>query len=57
MDKDVLVDELLCSNNPEVFVEVNGVVYPVHDVQDTSQGTIIIVDTFQETRSLYPAYG
>lgn len=36
----------------EVFVEVNDVVHKVHEVQDTSQGVILIVDPDQEEREM-----
>jgi hypothetical protein len=35
-----------------VFVEVNGVVHEIHEVQDTSQGAILIVDSDQEEREM-----
>lgn len=45
----------LCMEN-EVFVEMNGVVHKVHEVQDTSQGIILIVDTDQEEREMRGYY-
>lgn len=41
----------LCMENG-VFVEMNGVVHEVHEVQDTSQGVVLIVDTDQEEREM-----
>jgi hypothetical protein len=46
-----MADLDLCMDG-EVFVEVNGVVHEVHEVQDTSQGTILIVDPDQEDRAM-----
>jgi quercetin dioxygenase-like cupin family protein len=46
-----MADLDLCMDG-DVFVEVNGVVHEVHEVQDTSQGTILIVDPDQEDRDM-----
>jgi quercetin dioxygenase-like cupin family protein len=46
-----MADLDLCMEG-DVFVEVNGVVHEVHEVQDTSQGTILIVDADQEDRAM-----
>lgn len=47
-----LMDDLELCRSDEVFVEVNGVVHPIHQVQDTSQGVILVVDTDEEEREL-----
>jgi hypothetical protein len=52
MNQQELMDELEQCLNTEVFVEVNGIVHRLHEVQDTSQGIILLVDTFQEEREM-----
>jgi mannose/fructose-specific phosphotransferase system component IIA len=52
MNQQELMEELDLYPNTEVFVEVNGVVHRLHEVQDTSQGIILLVDTFQEEREM-----
>ncbi|MHC4120275.1 MAG: hypothetical protein ACYSWO_22505 [Planctomycetota bacterium] len=49
-----LLEELeVCrEEGDEVFVEINDVAHQVHDVRDTSQGVIIVVDTMQEDREM-----
>jgi hypothetical protein len=37
----------------EVFIEFNGVAYEVNDIQGTSQGVILIVDTQNEDRDMH----
>ena len=49
---ELMADLDLCMDGGEVFVEVNGVVHEVHEVQDTSQGVILIVDPDQEDRAM-----
>ena len=39
-------------DNNEVLVEVNGVQHQIHEVQETSQGVILIVDKDQEEREM-----
>ena len=48
-----LLDELeICRDDGDVLVEVNGVQYKLTEVQDTSQGVVLIVDTDEEEREL-----
>jgi hypothetical protein len=47
-----LMYELECCPDEEVFVEVNSVVHRIHEVQDTSQGIILVSDPDQEEREL-----
>lgn len=52
MTNQELMEELECCPYAEVFVEVNGIVHKLHEVQDTSQGIILMVDTDQEEREM-----
>jgi len=52
MTQQELMIELDYCPDSEVFVEVNGIVHQIHEVQDTSQGIILIVDPDQEERSM-----
>jgi hypothetical protein len=46
MRVDELNDELVCFPlNAEVFVEINGKQFPIADLEDTSQGVVLIADT------------
>jgi predicted heme/steroid binding protein len=45
--------ELYGDNESEVFIEFNGVVYDISDIQGTSQGVILIVDTQDEDRDMH----
>lgn len=48
-----LLDELgLCREDGEVLVEINGVHHIIQEVQDTSQGPVLIVDTDEEEREM-----
>ena len=48
-----LMDDLdLCICDNDVFVEVNGVAHAIHEIQDTSQGIIIIVNTDEEDKEM-----
>lgn len=53
----MLLSELLseldyCREDGEVVVEINGVQHAVSEVQDTSQGPVLVVDTFDEEREM-----
>ena len=52
MTNQELMEELEYCPDSEVFVEVNGIVHRLHEVQDTSQGIILMVDTNQEEREM-----
>lgn len=41
----------ICSGS-ESYVEFNKVIHNIHDVQDTSQGVIIVVDTDEEEKEM-----
>jgi len=41
-----------CLDDGEVVVEINGVQHTITDINDTSQGPVLIVDTDQEEREL-----
>lgn len=41
----------ICSGS-EIYVEFNEVVHTIHDVQDTSQGVILVVDTDEEEKEM-----
>lgn len=48
-----LLDDLqLCREDGEVVIEIDGVQHPVQEVQDTSQGPVLIIDTYQEDREM-----
>jgi len=48
-----LLDDLeLCRDDGEVVVEIDGVQHAIVEVQDTSQGPILIVDTELEDREM-----
>jgi hypothetical protein len=52
MNQQELMEELDLCPDVEVFVEVNGISHRLHEVQDTSQGIVLLVDTFQEEREM-----
>lgn len=52
MRVDTLMEELELCQSDEVFIEINGVQHALHEVQDTSQGVILVVDTDQEEREM-----
>ncbi len=52
MTQQELMYELECCPDGEVFVEVAGVMHQIHEVQDTSQGIILVTDSDQEEREL-----
>lgn len=45
--------ELYGDYDSEVFIEFNGVVYNISDIQGTSQGVVLIVDTQDEDRDMH----
>jgi hypothetical protein len=52
MKQHELMEDLELCPDMEVFVEVNGVAHSIHEVQDTSQGIILMVDTDREEREM-----
>jgi len=42
----------LCREDGEVVVEIDGIQHPIHEIQDTSQGPVLIVDSDQEEREM-----
>lgn len=48
-----LLEELdLCREDGDVVVEIDGVAHSIQEVQDTSQGPVLIVDTEAEDREM-----
>lgn len=52
-----LIAELESLVDMEVFVEINGVQYPIHRVEDNSQGVTLIVDLDEEESRMRATQG
>lgn len=42
----------LCEDNSVIFVEINNIVHKIYNVEETSQGVMLIVDTDEEDREM-----
>lgn len=49
---DLLDDLELCKDDGEVYVELHGTHYKLQEVQDTSQGVILLIDPEAEEREM-----
>lgn len=49
---DLIAELDCCREDGEVLVEINGVQHPIQYINDTSQGTVLVVDTYLEEKEM-----